>query len=82
MNTLDPGAAKLTPFNVTDVTYKTVNGHPIGASILIPKSMSSGRRPLIVRWHGGFLVGGARLYMDWFPNWYQHSSATARLKAC
>lgn len=34
-------------------TYKTVNGHPIGVHILVPKEKPAGKRPLLVRLHGG-----------------------------
>jgi hypothetical protein len=27
-------------------------------------------RPVVVRWHGGALINGARNYEEWFPEWY------------
>lgn len=62
-------------FKIHDVVYKTVDNHDIGLSILVPNALLSGahkseeKRPVIVRFHGGFLVGGSRLYTDWFPKW-------------
>lgn len=53
------------------VTYKTVGDTPIEATILIPKHLLDhpGRSvPLSVRFHGGFLVTGHRLYADWYPH--------------
>ncbi|TKA77245.1 hypothetical protein B0A55_06143 [Friedmanniomyces simplex] len=61
---------KFAPFSVTDFTYKTVGDTPIEASILIPKAMleNHGKKvPLAVRFHGGFLVTGHRLFADWYP---------------
>lgn len=62
-------------FEIHDVVYKTVGDHNISLSILVPKTLvsdandSHGKRPVIARFHGGFLVGGTRLYSDWFPDW-------------
>lgn len=62
-------------FEIHDVVYKTVNDQDISLSILVPKTLlsevngSHGKRPVIVRFHGGFLVGGSRTYTDWFPKW-------------
>lgn len=62
-------------FEIHDLVYKSVNDHDISLSILVPKTLlseandSHGRRPVIVRFHGGFLVGGSRTYTDWFPKW-------------
>jgi hypothetical protein len=44
-------------FTVLTTPYKLVNGHEILAGILIPDGLPSGKRPVIVRMHGGFLVG-------------------------
>ncbi|KAK3082289.1 hypothetical protein LTS18_007845 [Coniosporium uncinatum] len=61
--------SKLNPFDVYNATYKRIRGHEIDASILIPANLGPGNHPLIVRWHGGFLIGGSRLFMPWFPQW-------------
>ena len=49
---------KFAPFSVYSTSYKTVNEHPIGVDVLVPKSLKSGsgKSPLIVRFHGGYLV--------------------------
>ena len=47
---------KFDPFNIHTTSYKTVNGHPIGVDVLIPKGIKPGKLPLIVRFHGGYLV--------------------------
>lgn len=44
-------------FRIFDVTYKVVDSHPIQTSVLVPKSACKGPRPIIVRFHGGGLVG-------------------------
>lgn len=46
-------------FNIYDETYKYVDGVPIQASILIPKTPSDGKRPLLVRLHGGAWTEGS-----------------------
>jgi cephalosporin-C deacetylase-like acetyl esterase len=43
-------------FNVFTTPYKIVSGHAITLDILIPKQLSSGKHPLIVKIHGGALV--------------------------
>jgi hypothetical protein len=43
-------------FHVTTPVYKKVDGHEITLNVLIPKGVRPGKLPLIVRWHGGFLV--------------------------
>lgn len=47
---------KFTAFNIHNVTYQVINGHAITADILIPKTLKSGKHPVIVSFHGGFLV--------------------------
>ncbi|KAJ7583862.1 Alpha/Beta hydrolase protein [Mycena floridula] len=61
---------KFAPFNIFTATYKTVHDHIIQADVLIPKSISPARYPVIVSFHGGGLVLGARLIPDWFAQWY------------
>ncbi|KAF7960198.1 hypothetical protein EAE96_001796 [Botrytis aclada] len=64
---------RLDPFSLHTATYKTVQGVEIPAHILIPKSIAAsttpGRYPVLVRFHGGFLVTGSALYTEWFSNW-------------
>lgn len=62
-------STKFSSFHVVDIVYKTVNDTTIPASILVPKTITAGTHPLWIRWHGGFLVTGHRLYADWFPQW-------------
>ena len=51
--------AKFSPFHIHSTSYKTVNEHKIGVDVLVPKDLKPGSRkcPLMVRFHGGFLVG-------------------------
>jgi len=60
---------KLTPFNVRDITYKTVSNTPIDATVLIPRDIKPGAHPVLIRWHGGFLIAGARMYLPFFHQW-------------
>ena len=57
-------------FHITDCTYKTIENHAIKCTVLTPKTAVSGKRPVIVRWHGGFLFTGTRMFPDWWPSWY------------
>lgn len=59
---------KFADFSRADVDFKTVDGVGVGLTVLTPKG-ASGKCPVIVRWHGGFLFTGARMLADWFPNW-------------
>jgi dipeptidyl aminopeptidase/acylaminoacyl peptidase len=43
-------------FNVSVTTYKTVNGHDLRTYVLVPKDAPKGKRPVYVKFHGGFLV--------------------------
>ena len=53
-------------FNIKEVSHKEVNGTPILASILVPKNARPGKHAVTVRWHGGGLATGQRLYADWY----------------
>lgn len=61
---LDP---KFDRFFIVSANYKTVKDVPIRADVLIPKSIaaqgaSSRARPVMLRFHGGFLVGESAQY--------------------
>ncbi|PQE28578.1 Alpha beta hydrolase fold-1 protein [Rutstroemia sp. NJR-2017a WRK4] len=62
---------KLSHFHVLTTPYKTIEGLEIPAHILIPKSIADkpGKYPVLVRFHGGFLVTGAALFPDWVAPW-------------
>ncbi|KAI9647659.1 hypothetical protein NHQ30_004044 [Ciborinia camelliae] len=64
---------KLGPFNLHTISYKTIHGFSIPAHILIPKSIASnpeaGKYPVLVRFHGGFLVTGSALFTEWLSPW-------------
>jgi len=47
---------KLEPFNLIQTDYKKVGEHGIRADILVPKAPFTGKRPVILRFHGGGLV--------------------------
>ncbi|KAF2722340.1 alpha/beta-hydrolase, partial [Polychaeton citri CBS 116435] len=65
---------KLSAFKILDsVPYKQLaDGQTIPTSILIPKKNFSpeqhSKLPIIVRWHGGGLITGHRLFPDWMPD--------------
>ncbi|KAK9427919.1 Alpha/Beta hydrolase protein [Lipomyces doorenjongii] len=62
-------STKFAEFNIWTTCYKKVGDHEIAVDILIPKHLSSGNRPVIVRFHGGYLITGSRLFADWFASW-------------
>ncbi|MCJ1403211.1 hypothetical protein MMC11_006434 [Xylographa trunciseda] len=62
-------SAKFDPFTIHTTSYKIVNGYPIDVDILVPKDIKAGKRPLLVRFHGGYMVTGASLFPNFFPNW-------------
>lgn len=43
-------------FKVTTVPYKEVHGNEILIGVMVPEKLAAGKRPIIVRFHGGFLV--------------------------
>lgn len=65
-------SSKFDPFDRLDLTYKTINGHPLQATILTPKTLRSkpaAAYPTLVNWHGGGFVVGHRMYEPWFSPW-------------
>ncbi|KAF7167263.1 hypothetical protein CNMCM5623_000625 [Aspergillus felis] len=60
---------KLAGFNLIQTHYKQIGDHAIRADFIIPKSTFTGKRPVIVRFHGGGLITGDSLLMEWFPSW-------------
>jgi acetyl esterase/lipase len=61
--------ARLGACSLKDATYKTINGHSLLASIVVPRGLAPGKHPLVVRWHGGGLVNGHRLYTPWIAQY-------------
>ena len=62
----DPKFAK---FNVTTTHYKIVNNQEIPLYVIIPKGVHTGKRPILVHFHGGYLIAGHALYPDWTAQW-------------
>ncbi|KAL5360243.1 Alpha/Beta hydrolase protein [Aspergillus floccosus] len=60
---------RLAGFDLLQSPYKTVGDHEIRADFIIPQSDYTGKRPVIVRFHGGGLVTGDSLFLEWFPLW-------------
>lgn len=58
-------SAKFAAFSITDITYKVVNNTPVPASVLLGKKAKPGVHPILVRWHGGCLITGHRMYPEW-----------------
>lgn len=47
---------KLVKFNVIQTKYKHVGDHRIRADFFVPQTAPTGKRPVIVRFHGGGFV--------------------------
>ncbi|KLO96745.1 uncharacterized protein LW93_10125 [Fusarium fujikuroi] len=47
-------------FNVATFTYKEIEGQPILLDLFVPKTLPPSERPVLIRFHGGFLVYGSR----------------------
>lgn len=47
-------------FNIETFAYKAIRGQPILLDLWVPKNLPSGERPVILRFHGGYLVCGSR----------------------
>ncbi|KAF5878458.1 putative alpha beta hydrolase fold-3 domain protein [Botrytis fragariae] len=62
-------SAKFSQFNVSVKTYKTVRDHEIQAYILVPKNISPGPHPVIVKIHGGGSVAGSGVFAPWFAQY-------------
>ncbi|KAL2067506.1 hypothetical protein VTL71DRAFT_1931 [Oculimacula yallundae] len=56
-------------FNVTTTPYKIVNNQEIALYVIIPKDVYTGKRPVLVHFHGGFLIAGEANYPDWTAKW-------------
>ncbi|KAJ6031411.1 hypothetical protein N7540_002143 [Penicillium herquei] len=61
--------SKLDGFDIAQHNYKHIGDHGIRVDILTPRTNYARPRPLIVRFHGGGLLMGDSLYMDWWPRW-------------
>jgi cephalosporin-C deacetylase-like acetyl esterase len=53
---------RLEPFTGYDIAYKYFQDTPIFTTVLLPKDLKPGKHPVLVRWHGGFLITGSRMF--------------------
>ncbi|GKZ20244.1 hypothetical protein AbraIFM66951_001424 [Aspergillus brasiliensis] len=60
---------RLAGFDLVQTNYKTVGDHKIRADFIIPQSNYTGKRPVILRFHGGGFLTGDSLYFEWFPQY-------------
>ncbi|KAK9365607.1 Alpha/Beta hydrolase [Lipomyces kononenkoae] len=70
---------KFSRFTIIQGSYKRVGVQDLRVDIMVPRTSLEGKRPVIVRFHGGYLVNGDALFPDWFPNWvldlaYRHAA--------
>ncbi|KAL4967122.1 uncharacterized protein BDV14DRAFT_198219 [Aspergillus stella-maris] len=56
-------------FDIIPTTFKHVGEHDIRVDVLVPQKAAPGKRPVIVRFHGGGLLMGDSLYADFWPHW-------------
>ncbi|KAL6237492.1 hypothetical protein BDW75DRAFT_228678 [Aspergillus navahoensis] len=69
MVTVDPAHPKFQGFELIHATYKQAGDHAIRVDILVPQTPAHGKRPTIVRFHGGGLIIADSLYVDFWPQW-------------
>src|SRR6187402_2017808 len=76
--------SRFEPFNITSHPYKIVNDQEINLYVIIPKNVHTGKRPVLVHFHGGFLVLGEAMFPDWCSQWaldYQLQHSAIRISA-
>ncbi|RDW84505.1 hypothetical protein BP6252_02095 [Coleophoma cylindrospora] len=69
----EENSSKFDKFNITPTVYKTVNGQDIDLYTFVPKDISLDdgvAHPVIVHFHGGFLITGSAIYPDWCAQWF------------
>ncbi|KAE8152248.1 Alpha/Beta hydrolase protein [Aspergillus avenaceus] len=69
MTTFMASHPKLAGFDLVQTHYKKVDDHEIRADFILPQTEFHGKRPVIVHFHGGGLITGDSLSMEWFPLW-------------
>lgn len=61
---------KYAAFTIHTTSYKSVNATPVPVHIFIPRGLNtSSPVPVLVRFHGGFLITGAALFPDFVAQW-------------
>ncbi|KAK4948601.1 hypothetical protein LTR10_012605 [Elasticomyces elasticus] len=50
-------------------TFKEVGPHPIKVDIVLPPNLKDGKHPLIIAYHGGYLIAGARNFYPFMASW-------------
>ncbi|KAF1840250.1 alpha/beta-hydrolase [Cucurbitaria berberidis CBS 394.84] len=63
-------ATRFDSFDIYHTSYKKIGNHEIRAGILVPKTLSPGKHPILVKFHGGGLVTGDCLYRDWIAAFF------------
>jgi cephalosporin-C deacetylase-like acetyl esterase len=49
-------ATRFDSFNLYTTSYKKIRDHEIEVNVLVPKTITPGKRPIFIKWHGGGLV--------------------------
>ncbi|KAF1962094.1 alpha/beta-hydrolase [Byssothecium circinans] len=63
-------ATRFDSFNFYRTSYKKIGDHEIEVNVLVPKDITRGKHPLMVKWHGGGLSTGTAAYPDWFSAFF------------
>ncbi|GKZ20109.1 hypothetical protein AbraIFM66951_008171 [Aspergillus brasiliensis] len=61
--------SKFDGFDLIQATYKKIGDHAIETSVLVPHTPCTGKRPTIIRFHGGGLICGDSLEPQYWPQW-------------
>ncbi|KAJ4345308.1 uncharacterized protein N0V89_011438 [Didymosphaeria variabile] len=56
-------------FNIYTTSYKKIGDHEIEVNVLVPKEITPGKRPVMIKWHGGGLTAGTAVYAPWFAGY-------------
>jgi cephalosporin-C deacetylase-like acetyl esterase len=52
-------ATRFDKFNIYTTSYKKIGDHEIEVNVLVPKDITPGKCPVMIKWHGGGLVSSA-----------------------
>ncbi|KAL5379442.1 hypothetical protein DPSP01_008508 [Paraphaeosphaeria sporulosa] len=56
-------------FKLYTTSYKKIGDHEIEVNVLVPKDIKPGKRPIMIKWHGGGLTAGTAVYPPWFAGY-------------
>jgi acetyl esterase/lipase len=70
-------ATRFDSFNLYRTSYKKISDHEIEVNVLVPKDITPGKQPVMVKWHGGGLVSIIIFVKQVIANPKRQSTGTA-----